>query len=385
MLLIIILITTSSFAQNGVQGSIDIANVLILYTDPPNCDPQKYVYNTLIANTNISHLPFHSSTILRFDLAMEINIIQSSYSVTIVLDSVIVYRSNGSGLGNIIISSINVLNYNLTINNSLINSGYGLGILAAPYQTKYHNCFANASPNSINSIFIANSKFVYTRFLCIKFQFQGINYPVRIMIESTEISHNVVILSALQISSYAYQSQVQIVLQNVTINNNSCSWSQNVNRNKSTSEQPSAVRAEFVSGLVLNNVSITNNNVTGLLAYRTAVVINGTSVFYNNTGIDGGGLAMYGESYLVFDENSLLNFTSNIAKQRGGAVFVHTLLANSPCFYQYSEGTQPQSTRANFFGNIAKIAGTVLYGGSEYCLHFTNPSNYSVDYFNVTF
>ena len=148
------------------------------------------------------------------------------------------------------------------------------------------------------------------------------------------------------------------------------------------------MRAEGVTSLVLNNVSITNNNMTGLRACRIAVVINGTSVFDNNTGIDGGGLAMYGGSYLVFKNNSLLNFTNNRAKQKGGAIFVNTQLTkNSPCFYQYSEGTQPQSTRANFFGNNAKIAGTVLFGGSEYCIHFTNPHYYynTVDYFNVTF
>ena len=107
-------ITTSSFARNGVQGDI-VANVIIVYTDPLNCDPQ--IYNTLITNTNISHLPFHSSTISSFGLYMVI--IQSSYSVTIVLDSVIVYRNNG--LGNIVIGSINVPNYNLIINNSHIS------------------------------------------------------------------------------------------------------------------------------------------------------------------------------------------------------------------------------------------------------------------------
>ena len=381
-------ITTSSFAQNCVQDSISnhtaVANVLIVYTDPLNCDPQKYVYNTLITNTNISHLPFHSFTISPFGLAMKIIIIQLSYSVIIVLDSVIAYGNKG--LGDIVIGSINnVPNYNLTINNSL-SSGSGLGIVAMPDQlTKYHKCFAIANTNSINNIFIANSKFVYMRFSCsIEFLFQGINYPVRIMIESTEISHNVVTQSSLQISSYTYQSQVQIVLQNVTINNNSCSWSQN--DFNSNSKQLSAVRAEFVSGLVLNNVSITNNSMTGLLAYRTAVVINGTSVFDNNTGINGGGLAMYGESYLVFKKNSLLNFTNNRAKQKGGAIFVNTQLTNnSSCFYQYFEGTLPWSTKATFFDNNARTAGTVLFGGNRYCLLFNNPVNYIIDYFNVTF
>ena len=316
-------------------------------------------------------------------------IIQSSYSVTIVLDSVIVYRNNG--LGNIVIRSINAPNYNLIINNSRISDTNGFGLQILSQQTMpTQKCFANT--NSITSISIANSKFIYIkgRVECIGFDFQGINYPVRITIESNEISHNVVTPSALYIVTYAYQSQVQTFLQNVTMYNNSCSWSQNnFNSNKSNTLQPSAVHAEFVSSLVLNNVSIANNNATGLLAYRTVIILNSnsTSVFHNNTGIDGGGLAMYGESYLMFEENSLLNFTNNSATQKGGAIFVNTQLTNySPCFYQYSEGTLPQSTKATFFDNNAKIAGTVLYGGDEYCLYFTaNPRNYSIDYFNVTF
>ena len=57
-----------------------------------------------------------------------------------------------------------------------------------------------------------------------------------------------------------------------------------------------AIHAEFVTALVLNNVTITNNNSTGLFVYHTTVVVNGTLIFNNNTGIDGGGLSMYGES-----------------------------------------------------------------------------------------
>ena len=105
--------------------------------------------------------------------------------------------------------------------------------------------------------------------------------------------------SMLDFSSYAYQENVRIVLQNVTINNNSFSWSKNDIRYSTSLQQPSAVHAEFVD-LVLNNVKIINNNVTGLLCYRTVVLVNSnsTSVFHNNTGIDGGGLAMYSDSYI---------------------------------------------------------------------------------------
>ena len=51
---------------------------------------------------------------------------------------------------------------------------------------------------------------------------------------------------------------------------------------------------------------------TGLWAFETAVVVsrNSTTVFHNNTGIDvGGGLIMIDDSYLVFEDHSIINFT----------------------------------------------------------------------------
>ena len=67
------------------------------------------------------------------------------------------------------------------------------------------------------------------------------------------------------------------------------------------------------------SASLTTIYMTGLYAHQTTVLVNGTSVFHNNTGIDGGGLALYQNSYLVFHDNSSLKFTNNTAKQRGGA------------------------------------------------------------------
>ena len=91
--------------------------------------------------------------------------------------------------------------------------------------------------------------------------------------------------------------------------------------------------------------------------------MNGTSVFHNNTGIDGGGLAVYGESYLVFKNDSFLKFTNNTAKQRGGAIFVGNLLQIFPCFFQYYLASLPESPKIYFNGNKADTAGSVLYGG----------------------
>ena len=361
-------IASSSFARNGASAHDPITNVHILYVDLPNyCDPQKYVYNSLITHSNISHVQL-SSPVGSYGLMFRI--FQASYSVAIVLDSVNAYNNGDTNIG---ILSCNVPNYNLTINNSRSSDTEGAALVVW-VSGSYCLLQCNGIPSTHSFILIVNSKFIYTKSIEIKFN--SINYSMAIMIKSTEISHNIFGQNALYVASYTYQDLVKIVLQNVILNNNSCNSIQNL---LLSSLPPSTVCTEFVT-LVLNNVSITNNNATGLLAYRT-VIFASTSVFHNNTSTDGGGLAMYGESYVVFEENSLLNFTNNKA-QRGGAIFVNTLSANFPCFYQYVESTWPQSPKAYFTGNNAETAGTVLFGGNQNCLIFNTPI---INYFDATF
>ena len=386
-------IATSSFAHNGYVNNCDYGeacNVLILYIDPHSCgNPQKHVYHTFITNTNVSQVQSHHSR-LPSSIGLGVGFLQASYSVTVILDSVMVYNNGNTG---IIIYTINVPNYNLTINNSHSSDadGFALYVKTSSENCRIlenNKCCHNNTKNNIINIFIINSQFIYNKGPCYFF-FQGIYHPVNITIKSTEFSHNMVTSdSMLHFSSYAYQEKVRIVLQNVTINNNTFSWSKNDIRYNTSLLQPSALHAEFVD-LVLNKVKIINNNATGLLCYRTVVLVNrnSTSVFHNNTGIDGGGLAMYSDSYILFEENSVLNFTKNKAKERGGAIFIHTILPESPCFYQYTEGTRSQSTKAFFFGNNANTAGTAIFGGDMHCLLFTNPRNYSIagDCFYETF
>ena len=152
------------------------------------------------------------------------------------------------------------------------------------------------------------------------------------MIESVEICNNIGAGIQFRLTvSNEQQSQMLVTLSNVIANNNGLPV-----YNGAIPYEASIVGAILVTTLVLNNVSFTNNTMTGIFAYRTGVVVNGTSVFHNNTGIDGGGLALYGSSYLMLKENSFLNFTNNRAKKRGGAVFVESLLTRFPCFFQYS-------------------------------------------------
>ena len=89
--------------------------------------PRKYyVYNThLSLYSNISQIRFNSSssyglTVFRW------NFFKSSYSVTIVLDSLLKLSNNEDC--NIQIISINIPNYNLTINNLHSSDTDGIGL-----------------------------------------------------------------------------------------------------------------------------------------------------------------------------------------------------------------------------------------------------------------
>ena len=114
---------------------------------------------------------------------------------------------------------------------------------------------------------------------------------------------------------------------------------------------------------------------TGLWAFETAVVVsrNSSTVFHNNTGIDvGGGLIMIDDSYLVFEDHSIINFTQNSA-EKGGAIDVENNgLSKSACFYQISDYMHPKSSKVYFSDNKASIAGTVLFGGKIHCDLFNN-------------
>ena len=363
-------ITDSSFAQNGNYYS----GVLISHIDPLNCAPQKQVYKTLIAKTNIS---FGNNG------GLAVGMLQRSYSVAIVLDYVTAYGNRGL-YGNILISAVehNVPTYNLTINNTVSSHGTTALRISSSYiiLDDYNQCPVKTDQMINLAIFIVNSKFSYNNNSdpVMIFGLLAVTLASKITIESTEISNNIGSGVIFYLLSNEQQVQLLVTLSNVIAKNNSNPFNNN--------SRSCTIRTDTVTALVLHNVSITNNNMTGLRLYRTAVVVNGTSVFHNNTGIDGGGLAMYGESYLLFGEDSILNFINNTARDRGGAIFVSNKRERIPCFFQYLNFTLNKSANIIFSGNTAERAGTALFGGNiSSCMSYTFQKTTSNERFNKTF
>ena len=110
----------------------------------------------------------------------------------------------------------------------------------------------------------------------------------------------------------------------------------------------------------------------GVLYARSSILIFlGNVEFVNNTGYNGGALALYAGSKFVMGRHTHLKFTDNHAEHFGGAIYVenanylvlsdiHTIM----CFYQLLNplGTS-MSPRVVFENNTANYAGSALYGG----------------------
>ena len=131
--------------------------------------------------------------------------------------------------------------------------------------------------------------------------------------------------------------------------------------------------AIFLQGLqqaAITDVTVLHNQNGGLGLYNSVVEFGGINTFCDNSAIRGGGLALYGNSYLFMRKDSMLNFTNNKAEKTGGAIFVSkdenrisSLVPILPedCFIQLPDNS---TSSIYFSGNEAKESGSDLYGGN---------------------
>ena len=188
-----LIITDSSFAQNYIYGDYEGGNIAILYADPLSCVPQRYVYNLFILNTNVS---FGDSELNRSE-GILIILIQRSYSVTILLDSVIAYGNKGHGNIYIYAAEHDVSTYNLIINNSLSSgaNGFALMIISSIQDNNNNKQCPVTQNTSIDfTIVIVNSKFTYNNIdwdAVVSINLIGVKFTTRIIIQSTEMCHNI--------------------------------------------------------------------------------------------------------------------------------------------------------------------------------------------------
>ena len=76
-----------------------------------------------------------------------------------------------------------------------------------------------------------------------------------------------------------------------------------------------------IENIIFSNVSISNSLHTGLELRNSKLTINGSLTISNNIGVNGGGIALYGNSQLEIYPNSNITFIGNRAANKGGGIY----------------------------------------------------------------
>lgn len=109
----------------------------------------------------------------------------------------------------------------------------------------------------------------------------------------------------------------------------------------------------------------------GIIAHRSTIeCINASIDFIANRGIDGGAMAMYRESrilFLVRTEGAIINFIDNMADRQGGGLFVddngYTTDFHRNLSYSFIGPIPDVNATFRFVNNTARFSGNQIHGG----------------------
>ena len=171
------------------------------------------------------------------------------------------------------------------------------------------------------------------------------------------------------------------------------------NNNKSTevyNQTFNGAIASFNSTVNVHGNSFIEKNInTGFLLDQTKLDIKGHLSLSKNNGFDGGGMAVYGNSYIKTCKNSTLYFANNKASNRGGGLFVmvpgpyikplnNIMLSRYDCFIKNNNGAVDgnisfvNNTASNKYGK-AIFVSTLQHctrGMNDFETVFTNWTNF---------
>ena len=130
-----------------------------------------------------------------------------------------------------------------------------------------------------------------------------------------------------------------------------------------------------------------NNLGTAIHIVNGNIDVSHSSIdFIENHGIQGGAVALIGESSVVFGNNRTYTFVNNTALDKGGAIYVqvvdnHGITASKTCFIQYSDGysyspQQNWNSTIIFTGNRASAGrGHTVFATTLYSCQIINFGN----------
>ena len=164
-----------------------------------------------------------------------------------------------------------------------------------------------------------------------------------------------------------------------------CSFSNNILKSINESPHPAGMAAVYVRKIrtsFLNKTVFYNNTGSALLVVGAQVNFDGsTAIFSNNSGLDGGAIALLGVATILIGPNTNMTFVNNTANRYGGAIYNRyisneDLMSNADCFLRYSEPfLDPPNWQVQFTfsGNRAHQDGCSIFSTSVYpCLWSDN-------------
>ena len=195
---------------------------------------------------------------------------------------------------------------------------------------------------------------------------------------------------------YLHNGSVSIEVSNCTIYNNTAHYGSGLNalQDASTSrihftnisfyfnkvsnkhhKYHSILLLENIKNVTFDQIDISNHDTTGLLSINSLIMFDGHNTFINNSGINGGGMALYGFSQLLLKQNTNISFVNNHASESGGGIFVSQVIDDNNLticsFKNFLYYNTIAKTMLYFVNNTADVSGDVLYGSKiSFCLHF---------------
>ena len=163
-------------------------------------------------------------------------------------------------------------------------------------------------------------------------------------------------------------SKVRVFFTNVSFHFNKAS--------KMLNKYQSAMLLMNIENVLFDQIDISNHNTTGLVSIDSPIMFDGHSTFVNNSGIYGGGIALYGLSQILLNQNTNISFVNNHASESGGGIFVSKVVNSIDLafctFNNLSYYNNGSKAMLYFVNNTADISGDVLYGGEIFfnCMNF---------------
>ena len=113
--------------------------------------------------------------------------------------------------------------------------------------------------------------------------------------------------------------------------------------------------------ITFEQTQISNHDTTGLFSYNSLLTFHKNNIFLNNSGVYGGGIALYDSSSLIIKDR--ISFVNNHASISGGGIFVSLVInVKIPvhCFFLFHS----RDGVLDFVNNTADVSGDVMYGGN---------------------